>query len=399
MTPKFDSRAAAARSRVARGRCSPMSCALAGSSRSVSANPSSPPRERCRSPQAWASSEPLSDWPYQRRQRPRQRCRGRASAPCRPFSRWVSLARPPNRTCDFHRIRLSTNPYDGRRVSSAGAACVGSPVPSPLLQRQRWCVGVHRRPPGIPHHSLQIRCPPSPCGRLSRPRTTTRAPPHPGLNSRRRTCPPPPTLGGGEGDPEMVPTFTMHRSTGEVSSFAPAASPWVRRRPSPWPPHRHSEPASESTTTRRWGSCTADRPASTRLEPACRLRSVTRWFKLCLHLPVSLAGPGPFGGADPSRRCRGCSHPSPASPGSGCPQLQRPAATGQRWSPFTSTRYMAPRGAPEQRDRTTSQAKSDRVPIGIDVLVQRSRDHAGGGSRAYSRFRRSAMSKAMSRKR
>ena len=31
--------------------------------------------------------------------------------------------------------------------------------------------------------------------------------------------------------------------------------------------------------------------------------------QLRLHLPVSLAGPGPSGGADPSRRCRGCSHP------------------------------------------------------------------------------------------
>ena len=32
---------------------------------------------------------------------------GRARARCRPFSRSVSLTRPPNRTCDFHRIRLS----------------------------------------------------------------------------------------------------------------------------------------------------------------------------------------------------------------------------------------------------------------------------------------------------
>ena len=58
----------------------------------------------------------------------------------------------------------------------------------------------------------------------------------------------------------------------------------------------------------RW-SCTADRPTCTRLGPASRLRSFTHWFKLRLHLPVSLAGPGPSGGADPSRRCRGCSHP------------------------------------------------------------------------------------------
>ena len=173
------------------------------------------------------------------------------------------------------------------------------------------------------------------------------APPHPGLISRRRTCPPPPWLDGGEGDPEMVPTFTMHRSTGEVPSFAPAASPRVRRRPSPWPPHRHSEPASESTTHRRW-SCTADRPTSTRLEPASRLRGL---------YPLVQTAFTPSRLACRTRvvwRCRpvpalsGLLPPSPASPGSGCPQLQRPAATDQRWSPFTSTRYMAPRGAPER---------------------------------------------------
>lgn len=29
-------------------------------------------------------------------------------APVRPLSRWFPRPRPPNRTCDFHRIRLST---------------------------------------------------------------------------------------------------------------------------------------------------------------------------------------------------------------------------------------------------------------------------------------------------
>jgi len=43
--------------------------------------------------------------------------------------------------------------------------------------------------------------------------------------------------------------------------------------------------------------------------------------------------------------------PSPASPGSGCPQLHRPAATGQRWRSLTSTRTTQrltahPRSAP-----------------------------------------------------
>jgi len=65
-------------------------------------------------------------------------------------------------------------------------------------------------------------CPPSPCARLSRAPTTTRTPPRPGANSRRRACPPP---GGGEGSARTVPTFTTNRSVSEVASCAPAASP------------------------------------------------------------------------------------------------------------------------------------------------------------------------------
>ena len=33
----------------------------------------------------------------------------------------------------------------------------------------------------------------------------------------------------------MVPTFTVVRLTGEASGFTPAASSWLRRRPSPRP--------------------------------------------------------------------------------------------------------------------------------------------------------------------
>src|SRR5579859_4641985 len=39
------------------------------------------------------------------------------------------------------------------------------------------CVGIHRRPPDIPIPNLRTRCPPSPCNRLSRSRTTARTPP------------------------------------------------------------------------------------------------------------------------------------------------------------------------------------------------------------------------------
>src|SRR3954471_9519667 len=43
------------------------------------------------------------------------RCRGRAAAPCQPCGWWVSAARPPNRTCPFLSIRLSTRSRGGTR--------------------------------------------------------------------------------------------------------------------------------------------------------------------------------------------------------------------------------------------------------------------------------------------
>jgi hypothetical protein len=66
------------------------------------------------------------------------------------------------------------------------------------------------------------------------------------------------------GGAEMVPTFTMNRSAGSVPDCAPAASPRVRRRPSPWPPQRRSKTGFGVAHT--W-ACTAARPVSTRLEP------------------------------------------------------------------------------------------------------------------------------------
>jgi len=40
------------------------------------------------------------------------------------------------------------------------------------------------------------------------------------------------------GRPRVVPTFTTNRSTREMPSYIPAASPRVRRSLSSWPPHR-----------------------------------------------------------------------------------------------------------------------------------------------------------------
>ena len=62
-------------------------------------------------------------------------------------------------------------------------------------------------------------------------------------------------------------------------------------------------------------------------------------------LSVSLAGPAPSGSPGYVPALSGLLPPSPASPGSGCPQLQRPAATGRRRRSLTSTRITAPHGA------------------------------------------------------
>ena len=70
----------------------------------------------------------------------------------------------------------------------------------------------------------------------------------------------------------MVPVFTANRSISLAPSFAPAASPRLRRSPSSWPSCRHAKPATKSATHTGW-SCTASRPISTRFEPAPRLRS------------------------------------------------------------------------------------------------------------------------------
>jgi len=175
-------------------------------------------------------------------------------------------------------------------------------------------VGIHQRSPALPIPSLRTRCRPSPCDRLSRPRTATAAPPRPGLLGRRRTDPLPTWRVDKRGQPGTLPTFTAHRSTGSVPNFAPAASPRVRRRHSSWPPYRRLQPARESPTDR-------DRVGVHRT-PA-HIRQVgagvplERLYTLVphVHLSVSLGRPRSSGSADPSRRCQGCSRPPRRLPG------------------------------------------------------------------------------------
>jgi hypothetical protein len=147
----------------------------------------------------------------------------------------------------------------------------------------------------------------------------------------------------------MVPTFTTNRSTREMPSYTPAASPRVRRRHSPWPPHRpiHSGygVAHPMSTAGAHGIPTQIhqvRVGSTLTEPHALVPLV--------HLLVSLAGPAPSGSADASRRCQDRFPPSPASPGIGLSSASpgccdSPAAGALHPYPVT----VAPRGARTRR--------------------------------------------------
>ena len=110
----------------------------------------------------------------------------------RPGARWsgfpgsVSPGRSPNRTCDSHRIRLSTGLMplvrngDRNRLPPNGAVWSASPVPAPAVPGHS-----PRRLRALQFPSVESCYRPSPCGRLSRPRTTTAAPPRPGPIGRR----------------------------------------------------------------------------------------------------------------------------------------------------------------------------------------------------------------------
>ena len=162
-----------------------------------------------------------------------------------------------------------------------------------------------------------------PCGH----RLTTRQPDLPPLAEH-----------DGTGAARWFPRSLQTDRGGEAPSYAPAISPRLRRRHSPWPPKRATLTRPGVPNTRTMLVRIADQPKSTGLELAGDLRSVKTLVPL-VHLPALLAGPGPSGSAGPSRRCRGCLPPSPASPGSGCPQLRHAAATAQRRRSLTSARY------------------------------------------------------------
>ncbi len=151
-------------------------------------------------------------------------------------------------------------------------------------------------------------------------------PPHGGIG-RRRAFPPDHWMRPGKGATARVPTYTVGSIDGSGAQLCSRDIAAALRRSlrtegtNPIPEF----PAHNVIRVRA-----AAQPRSTSFElVGTDLRS-SQTLVSHVHRPVLLAGPTSSGSADASRRCRGCLLPSPASPGSGCPQLQPAAATAGR---------------------------------------------------------------------
>ena len=150
------------------------------------------------------------------------------------------------------------------------------------------------------------------------------------------------------------------RQQGTATGRFPRSLSFARRRRSPAVSQRHrheyaadlphglpgpvKEPPREVPAARRYGGTHRARPLSTRFEPVYGLKDVTAPVPRVL-LSATLAGPAPSGSTGHVPALSGLLPPSPAPPGSGCPQLHRPAATRRRRRSLTSTRTTAPRCA------------------------------------------------------
>ena len=132
-----------------------------------------------------------------------------------------------------------------------------------------------------------------------------------------------PWPGRPRGRTRAVPTFTAIRSADEAPGFTPAASPRLRRSPSPWPSSSGFEDPARSSPPPEDGRC-APRPSP--YPPGLSgypLRGVTQPVP-CVYLSALLTTPGPSGGPEPTQLCRGCSHPPRRSPAQAASSFVRP---------------------------------------------------------------------------
>jgi len=203
---------------------------------------------------------------------------------------------------------------------------------------------------------LRDRCPPSPCGRLSRPPTTPRTPSHPEAIDRRRACPRAPNDVAREGSLWMVPTFTSRPIDGGGAQLFPL-QPWprIRRRLSPWlrPERLDIRPGDDRRLSRRLIDCC---PAQIhQVRAGISLEGVPPLVQIALHRSVCLPDPGRLAvptrpvvvGAALTHACVSRLRLPPASPD--C--CDSPAV-----DPSSPLGHVAPRGAPSRRASTQGSA-------------------------------------------
>jgi hypothetical protein len=180
---------------------------------------------------------------------------------------------------------------------------------------------------------------------LSPARSTTAAPPRPGPIGGRCAQPLHPPDAGEQARSGTVPVFTVLRSTKEEPDYAPAVSLRVRRRLSSQPPWRlMTTAAGVPCRPTILGRC-APLPAPIHQVRAGAASRGDHTPVPRVLLSVPLAEPGPSGGAGPSRRCQGCSHPPRHHPARAAPSSAVPLRQDQRRRSLTSTRNTAPHGA------------------------------------------------------
>ena len=140
------------------------------------------------------------------------------------------------------------------------------------------------------------------------------------------------------GPSKWFPRSLSNRSTGSAPNYAPATSPRLRRRHSPWPPDRRHHPIQEfpDTTSPPCGCALLPSPDPPGSSWWFRLEERSAVGSLSLRLSVLLAGPGPSGSAGLSRLCQG-SHPHPGN--HAALSFNQPAATSWRRCPFITARF------------------------------------------------------------
>jgi hypothetical protein len=154
------------------------------------------------------------------------------------------------------------------------------------------------------------------------------------------------------GRPRVVPTFTRS-SIGQIGA---QLYPGSIATPTPQTFSVASPPSAAhgfgvDPTTR--DHALHPRPLSTRFEPGTHY-GASATDSLALHTLALLAGPAPSGSTSTSRHCRGCFPPSPAFPGSGCPQLQSGRCDGPKGKAFHPSRQSSASWR-TQRPSTTCQ--------------------------------------------